>query len=107
MIKKILNLQRNMSSNKMKVKSNRRRYYLKNRWRFITLLIVILMCIASLYLLTEILNPAEAISSIPEKTPVFAQSNTNNENTGNIKSNPIVVIDPGHGGRDPGAISPY
>lgn len=65
------------------------------------------MFIISIYLLAEIFNPAEADSSLPVKIPVFTQSDTSNENEGNKKSNPVVVIDPGHGGRDPGAISPY
>jgi N-acetylmuramoyl-L-alanine amidase len=56
------------------------------------------------------LNLEKPVSSMYEKTDKFSQSNAEhvgNTNNKNNKSNVVVVIDPGHGGRDPGATSPY
>ncbi len=99
-----------------------RKFRLKSRARLIAVLLVMLLCVAALFvMLGGSFNPVEAVMSAiaptpsPSPTPVPATPTPTPEPTptptpvppGKAVNDVIVVIDPGHGGRDPGAESPY
>lgn len=103
-----------------------RKFRLKSRARLIAVVLVMLLCVAALFvLLGGSFNPVEAVMSaiaptpspspIPSPTPIPAtptptptpKPTPTPVPPGKAVNDVIVVIDPGHGGRDPGTTSPY
>lgn len=74
--------------------------------RFIAVLLVLLLGVMAIYFLSEGFTPEPALTPTP--TPVPTPSSTPTPAPpGKAVSDVIVVVDPGHGGRDPGAESTY
>lgn len=106
-----------------------KRYSLKNSTRFIAVLLVLILCSIAVYVATGgDFHPVKAVMSAiaptptptpmptptPTPTPTLTPTPTPTPTpeptpppVGKAISNVVVAVDPGHGGRDPGTVSPY
>ncbi len=106
-------------------KTNNKKFRLKRPKRLFTILLVACLCLIALYLLIGgDFHPVGAVMSaiaptpsptpaptptptpMPTPTPIPTPAPTPLP-PGKVLNDVIVCIDPGHGGRDPGTVSPY
>lgn len=107
-------------------KRSRRQYYIKNSTKFIAVILVLLLFGIAIYITSGgDFQPIKAVMSAiaptptpsptpvpptPTPTPIPTATPTPSPTPpppGKTISEVIVTVDPGHGGRDPGAVSPY
>ena len=109
----------------MKVNSGNRRFRLKNAPRFFAALLIVFLCLIAVYVILggEFQGVKAVMSAIaptpsptPAATPTPAPTATPTPSptpaptplpAGKVLEDVMVCIDPGHGGRDPGTVSPY
>jgi N-acetylmuramoyl-L-alanine amidase len=102
-----------------------RRYSLKNTTKLVTSVLILFLCGIAIYVAAGgDFHPVKAVMSAIAPTPTPTPSPTHTPTleptptptpeptptpppAGKAISNVIVAIDPGHGGRDPGTVSPY
>ncbi len=114
-------------SGKIRTNKPTRRYRVTNVSRFIAVLLALFLCVVALYaILGGDFQPVKAVMSAiaptpsptpspapaPTPTPVPTPTPTpiptpTPPPPGKAVSNVIVIVDPGHGGQDPGTVSPY
>lgn len=107
--------------------SRRKKFRLKNSSRFFAVLLVSFLCLIAVFIiLGGDFNPVRAVMSAiaptpsptPVPTPIPTATPTPSPTpiptpaptplpAGKVLKNVLVCIDPGHGGRDPGTVSPY
>jgi len=103
----------------------RRRFRIKNTPRFFAVLFVVLLCLIAVYVISggefraikAVMNaiaptpsPTPVPTPVPTPTPTPVLSPTPAPTplpAGKVLRDVLVCIDPGHGGRDPGTVSPY
>lgn len=102
-------------------KNNNRRFRLGKPKRFLTVLLVACLCLFAIYFITggkfhPVREVISAIAPTPTPTPMPTPTPTPTPiptpaptplPAGKVLNDIIVCIDPGHGGRDPGTVSPY
>lgn len=107
----------------MKINSRYRRFRLKNSSRFFAILLVTFLTAIAVYVILggdfkAVKEVMSAIAPTPSPTPTPAPTATPTPSPtptpaptplpeGKVLRDVIVCVDPGHGGRDPGTISPY
>lgn len=92
----------------------------KRSIRVVVFLLIMFISVSWLYMIVKELNPIKAVMSVfdPENKPDSANGSESGSENGmepgsdlllgeGTGSPVIVVVDPGHGGQDPGALSPY
>jgi len=107
----------------MNIYPRRKRFRLKNAPRFFALLLLALLVIIAVYVILggdfravkEVMSaiaptpsptptPTPTVTPTPSPTPIPSPTPLS---PGKVLQEVIVCIDPGHGGRDPGTVSPY
>lgn len=123
--KSVVNKGRSRKKRFMEIYRRHRRFRLKNPPRFFAILLITVLLIIAVYVMLGgdfpgVREVMSALAPTPSPTPVPTPAPTAEPSPsatptpsptplpdGKVLRDVIVCVDPGHGGRDPGTVSPY